>query len=760
MRFLSNGSDDEYNQNLAPRDYVRVPDSPSQPYVHGPAPDQEAAPSFNFRILLRKYWLLLLSLIVLGALAGFVSVVLSSPMYRTRLLLELQSSSGTLAKNESNYEVSDVGIQTQVALLQNGGFLKHAAERMQSDTVPLAPTGQDIFSRLRQRIHPATQDPLEAYKVGLQTALVNFQARPVNKTRLIEMSCESTSPNVASDFLNAMADEVLADNSRARSETARKTGEWLEQQIDEAKSRVREAEDRLQEFVQVSGNAFAGQDPNGTLDDTKLAHLKGELSRIQADRIARETRYEQTLKASPENVADVLDDGVLRGYKAQLEELKREKAKLETVYTPKHEKVRQLDAQIMVVQKSYETELNSVLKRIKNDYEAALKQEKLLSNAYNGQAQRVGSEAGKAAQFGALRREVETQRQGYQNLLIQKSEVGLSGSVPVSPIRIVERSSPPEFPYKPQPVLNISFGIVLGLALTAGLVFLRERADQSIKAPGMSRRIFNTPELGVIPSISLNGAAPAKLLPGRGKGSENGIPEDVALTPNGQRFPGFITESFRSTLASILRSQATGRAYKIILVTSPGPGEGKTTVVQNLGIVLAETGRKVLLLDADFRRPHLHRKFGLPNERGLVDVLCEDSPLSEYMPEQLEVPSGIPGLYILPNRVTQNNVAKALYSPRLRPVFESLINRYDMVLVDAPPILSIADARIIAPLADGLILVLRCGKTDREAAVAAYQRIQDDGLSLLGSVLTDYDTNMGRNRHYYYDYGYGTSTRS
>jgi len=753
MRFLSNGSDDEYSQNLAPRDYVRFPDSASQPYGHGPSPDQEAPAAFNFRILLRRYWLLLLALMVLGAAAGFASVVLSSPMYRTHLFLELQSSSGTLSKNESNYEVSDVAIQTQVALIQNGPFLGKAAQRLQMDSVPLAPTGGDIFSRLRQRIHPATQDPLEANKVGLQTALLNFQARPVNKTRLIELTCESTNPEVAAQFVNAMADEFMDYNNQARLATAQKTGVWLEQQIDEAKSRLGEAENKLQEFVQASGNAFAGQD--ATLDDTKLAHLKADLSRIQADRIAKQTRYEQSEKASPESLAEVLEDGILRGYKAQLEELKREKAKLETVYTPKHEKVRQLDAQIASVQKSYETEANNVLKRVRNDYEAAKKQEKLLNDAYYGQAQRVGSEAAKAAQYAALRREAETQRQMYQTLLVQKSDVGLSGSVPVSPMRVVQTATAPDFPYKPQPVINISFGTMLGLAVTAGLVFLRERADRSIRAPGISRRMFNAPELGVIPNISLNGNAVPKLLPaGRGKARESGVPEDVALTPtSGQRFPTSITESFRSTLASILRSQASGRAYKAILVTSPGPGEGKTTVVQNLGIVLAETGRKVLLVDADFRRPHLHRKFGLPNERGLVDVLSEDRPLSEYTREQLEVPTGIPGLYIFPNRVTQNNVAKALYSPRLRTVFEALIDRYDMVLVDAPPILSIADARIIAPLTDGLILVLRCGVTDQEAARAAYERIQEDSLSILGTVLTDYDTSLDRKRSYYYDYG-------
>jgi len=191
----------------------------------------------------------------------------------------------------------------------------------------------------------------------------------------------------------------------------------------------------------------------------------------------------------------------------------------------------------------------------------------------------------------------------------------------------------------------------------------------------------------------------------------------------------------------------------MILVTSPGPAEGKTTVVQNLGIALAETGRRVLLVDADFRRPHLHREFSLPNEWGLIDLLLEDQPLSEYPPDRLGSFTGLPGLSILPNRITQNNVSKVLYSPRLRTILETLAKRYDMVLVDAPPLLSVADARVIAPLTDALILVLRCGVTNRESALEAYQRIQEDGLTLLGTVLTDYNLSGDRKRQYYYDYG-------
>jgi capsular exopolysaccharide synthesis family protein len=686
--------------------------------------------------------------------------VLSAPKYRSRLMLEVQNSAGNLAKigafENSNNADEDVTIQTQVSILQSASFLRKGAERMQSETVALAPTGRDIFSQLRQRIHPATQDPLEAARTGLQVAMSTFDARPINKTRLIELTCESTSPDVAAQYLNSMASEFSDDGSRSRMQTAQRTGEWLAAQIEETKSKVQEAEEHLRDFVQSSGNVFAGQGQDVTLEDTRLFQLKADLVKIQSERIARQARYELTLKNPPESLAEVLDDGVLKSYQAQLEDLKRQKAVLETTYTSKHEKVRKVDAQIDTVQKAYQSETTSMVRRIKNDYDASLRQEKLLTASYAGQSQRVGSEAGKAAQYNALKRDVETQRTTYQTLLVQQNEVNMSSSVPINPIRVVESATPPDSPYAPKPVLNISFGTMFGIVLAGGLVFLRERMDRSIKAPGASRRLFNAPELGVIPNLGQNGNALAKtswrgLVKPHGL---NGTQEDPATAlATWQSGPAFIAESFRGTLASILRNQATGKTQKIIMITSPGPAEGKTTVVQNLGIALAETGRRVLLVDADFRRPHLHREFSLPNEWGLIDLLLEDQPLGEYPPERLGSFTGLPGLSILPNRVTQNNVSKALYSPRLRTILESLTKRYDMVLVDAPPLLSVADARIIAPLTDALILVLRAGVTNRESALEAYQRIQEDGLTLLGTVLTDYNLSGDRKRQYQYDYG-------
>jgi succinoglycan biosynthesis transport protein ExoP len=313
MRLLSSGPDDPMN-GLIHNERNSLPSIARQPYVLPIGADEhQAAPAFDVLGAARRYWLLLLSFLILGAAAGFASIVLSSPRYKTLLLMEVQNPTSALQPGgqiQTSAETSEVDIQTQVNILHSESFLRRGAERMQSETVPVAPTGRDIFSRLRQRIHPVTQDPVEAGRTGLIVAVKTFEARPVTRTRLIELSCESTSPESAAQFLNAMAQEFVEDTSHSRIQTAAKTSEWLAAQIEETKSRVQDAEEKLRDFVQASGNVFAGQD--ATLDDTKLAQIKGELAKIQSERIARQTRFELTEHNPPESLAEVLDNPTLR----------------------------------------------------------------------------------------------------------------------------------------------------------------------------------------------------------------------------------------------------------------------------------------------------------------------------------------------------------------------------------------------------------------------------------------------------------------
>jgi len=723
----------------------------------------EGGASLDIENLVRKYWLLLVVLVGLGGLGGVASVVLSAPMYKAGLLLEVQSVNEAFLKNSIvTFEFNDVNIQTQINILKGGSFVKRGADRLQADIMPQAPAGRDLFSRLRRRIRPVTQSPAQSARQSLDIAMATFDARPLNRTRLIELSCESTNPEIAAQFLNAMAAEFLEDNSQSRMQSSQKASEWLSGQIEETKSRLHDAEERLRQFVQASGNLFVGPE-SPTLADTELAQAKAKLAEVQSQRIAAQTRYELSRKNPPESLAEVQNDGTLHGIQGQIANLRQERAGLTTMYTPKYEKVQKLDAQIAQLEQVYQQHQEAIVKKIRDDYEALLNTERHQAEYYHEKSQVVASESDKAAHYGALKREVETLQQSYQSLLTQANQAGLGSSTPLNPIRIVEPSSPPPAPYKPKPLMSVLMGTMFGLVGSAGLVFLRERMDRSVGSPGSTRSLLNTPELGAIPHLRVEASASTRLLPGPRRSSDNG--HTISITGTGENdpaeaalavwrnAPSFIVESFRETLASILRTPGQARTQRTILVTSPGPGEGKTTVVQNLGVALAETGRKILLVDADFRRPHLHKRFHLPNDHSLIDLIYDEKPLADCPVECWGLGTGVAGLSVLPNRPTDSNVARALYSPRLRAIFQKLREMYDMVLVDAPPVLHLADARIVAPLTDAAILVLRSGVTPRKNALEAYQRMREDGLFLLGTVLTGWSASDSYlKRHYYYDY--------
>jgi capsular exopolysaccharide synthesis family protein len=232
--------------------------------------------------------------------------------------------------------------------------------------------------------------------------------------------------------------------------------------------------------------------------------------------------------------------------------------------------------------------------------------------------------------------------------------------------------------------------------------------------------------------------------------ADGGASPVVAAWTDGK---SFLAESFRSALTSLLRILETGKDRRMIMVTSPSPGEGKTTIASNLAVALAETGRRVLLVDTDFRRPCVHQVFNVPNEDSLRDLIC-----SEIMPtdDQLRaslVPGPVPGLSLLVNETGDENVSRLLHSERFRDILERLRDQFDIVLLDTPPLLFLADARLMGPITDGVVLVLRAGVTDRTAALEACHRIQADGLPLLGTVLNDWAPG-NKKMHRYSHYGY------
>ena len=296
-------------------------------------------------------------------------------------------------------------------------------------------------------------------------------------------------------------------------------------------------------------------------------------------------------------------------------------------------------------------------------------------------------------------------------------------------------------------------GLILGILF----VLVRERADRSLQQPGDAAHYLNLAELGVIPS-DRSGVA-ARVYGGTRKplsliASQNNEATEVALATY-KRGPSLLAESFHETLTSILFSGQNGIQPQVIALCSASPSEGKTTVSSNLAAALAEINQKVLLIDADMRRPRMHHIFGVSNVEGLSSLLKSHSPIQGRPKPPLVVETEVPGLCLMSSGPAVSNASNLLYSPRLAELLRAVRSEFDYVLIDTPPMLQLADARILSQHCDTVILVVRAGKTTRDAARAAKQKFVQDGTPILGTILNDWipgQNGYGYDSNYYERY--------
>jgi polysaccharide biosynthesis transport protein len=347
--------------------------------------------------------------------------------------------------------------------------------------------------------------------------------------------------------------------------------------------------------------------------------------------------------------------------------------------------------------------------------------------------------------YNTLKREVESDRRFYETMSQRVNDARMAAAVRQSNIGFIGSAQPSAHSYKPNLPLNVAIGMFGGLILGIGWVMLREQTNSFLRTPGDAGMCLTLPELGAIPQVSKLGLTAQ----GFHSGGRNREVDCAVREPQ----LSDLAESFRATLASILSANRNGHQANILLITSARPMEGKTTVVSNLAVGLAEIGNKVLLIDGDMRRPRLHKVFDQPNSWGLSDVLRETNAVEELPLDVLVKKTAVPGVYLLPSGVCAENIFGLLWSGCMQRLLPRFREEFDYVLLDAPPCLEFADARIMARYADQLLLVVRANYTDKRTAQAAVQRLLLDGISVMGVILNRCDPAESDRHRYAFDRG-------
>ncbi len=680
-----------------------------------------------------------LALICLLGLVAGIAVTLPQPrIYRARALLEIQDN---VQQASAAVNVSGPGtpsdVQTQIAILQSATLINRVAGKLQVK----APAALKTEPERRARSRTLRPPELTRRENAFQMAQNHVKARAVGQTRIIEVLVDSTDAAVASSFANGLTAEFIEQSIEARWETTRHGGEWLERQLEGMRANLERSETALQRYARRVGLITPGGEAN--IPEERLRQLQSALSVAQAERVAKQSRFEMVQVTQPQALPDVLNDATLRRYEANLTDLRREQAELSTTFTPEHAKVRRIDAQISALESALERQRTAVVTRLRNEFQEAQRRENLLTAAYENQTQVATDQAGSGVQYNLLRREVDSNRRLYEDMLQRVQEARVASTLRASNVRVVDAAEIPAAPYKPNLFLNAVLGLFAGLVFGTGFVLVRDRVGSTLQ--GDLGLYLNLPELGVIPSVTARSDTrfpwekQAKLLgPSSLTGNSGAAAEKLELV-TWRNKPSGVADSFRSLLTSILFARPTGARPWVLAVSSPGPGEGKTTVASNLGIALAELRHRVLLIDADLRKPRLHQIFDLGNARGLSTVLQEDflSRLGSVLQE-----THVAGLFVLTAGPVTAASTCLLYSLRFVDLLDRVGPEFDTILIDTPPILQIPDARVVGRLADSVILVIRAGHTTPDSAQAVCRRLADDGTPVMGFVLNGLDPKL------------------
>jgi succinoglycan biosynthesis transport protein ExoP len=727
----------EYNNE---KEYPREWNSP---YEAALAHSTPLLTLFEYGLLVLRRKGVLLTAAVLGISAGLLISVPRTRIYEAHISLEIQGfNENLLNTREVNPSAPSGGtsgaeeMQTQIKLLQSDSLIARVINKLGINGSFIPPTR---LARWRAALGFSSPAPGSERDAAVMMAAGSIYIEPIQMARIIRVSCESTDPKIAAEFLNTLANEFMDQKLSSRIESSRRTSEWLNGQVEEIKVNLEKSEDKLQSYALSAGLMFLSE-KDSSLAEQKLQQLQTELSSAQADRVSKQSKYEIASSAPSGSLPQVLDDASLRNLEAKQADLRSQLAELNVSLTPEHYRVQKVQAQIDEIQNAFDRERTAILKRIANEFEDAKRREELLARAYSAQAALVSDQGDKVAHYGILKREAETNRQVYETMMQRVKEYAVASAITANNVRVVDPALPPGAPYKPDIYMYTMLGLATGVFLGILFIIKQERADRTLHDPGDTPAFLKVPEFGPV----LLAKADRTLL------MQNPKPEAAELM-SWEKRSSLFAECFRTAAASLLFKESDGKPPHVLVITSCNPQDGKSTSASNLAAMLAETKRRVLLIDCDLRRPHLYKTFQLDNRWGLIDILQAEIEIPDYPLDMLVQKTGVPNLYVTTSGSETSGIVHLLHSARLPQLVSRLRTEFDIIVIDAPPVARMADARVLGRLADGVVLIIRSGITTRDMALDACRQFHQDRTPVLGTILNMWDP-QGSNRQVYSRY--------
>lgn len=686
--------------------------------------------------LYRSRWYVL-AILGLGLIVAVGVIMISPPQFRARASVEVSQQSTKVLGTEDTEPVMggaefDRFLQTQVNLLESRALAARVAAslRLAADDRFLVAMGgelpQGATAERRQRM---VMDLLQK----------NLRISLMPNSRIVEIVFTSRDPNIAMRVANSYSENYIQTNIERKFSTTAYSREFLSSQLAQAKQRLEGSERELIEYsraaqlIDASGGADAQREQEtgprslttANLVDLNEAYIAAEARRIQA-----EERWRQATGVPKMSLPEVLANPAVQALDERRAELSANLGQLRQRLQPDHPAVAQAVAQLASIDRQLDALANNVKQSLYEQQRIATRQAQALAQQVAALKEDTLSEQDRSVRYNILKREVDTSRQLYDGLLQRYKEVSAEAGAAANNVIAVDTAEVPKEPVSPRVGVILVLGLIGGLAVSALFVFAREQLDDSIRDPQDLESKLHLSLLGVVPKA-----------------------QDTLLDINNASGRSAITEAYQSVRTAIELSSPNG-VPRSLLLTSSRKGEGKTTSALFIAKAFADIGRKTLLIDSDLRKPSLHTLLGLQKDAGggLSSLLARRTP-----PEAAILPTGFENLSFIPSGPPPPNAAQLLGGAPVAELLRVLQETFDVVILDGPPVLALADAIELSSQVEATLFVVAAGAAHYGQAKQAARRVRGAALHLIGGLVTKHDPGLwkGEGDYYMYDYGEG-----
>ncbi|MBL8210052.1 MAG: polysaccharide biosynthesis tyrosine autokinase [Bryobacterales bacterium] len=684
-------------------------------------PETQGIPvSHYFWVLKRHRWKIAL-FVVAAVLATAVVSTRITPIYESTATVDIdrQSPVGVVGQEANRTSM----------LLDSDQFLATQIKLVQSDSV-LRPVVQRYGLRTNDSPSPAaSQAPV---------ALKSLKVSRPNNTYLLLISFRSADRQLAADVANSIAQSYLEHSYNTRYRASASLTHFMEKQIEELRAKMEQSGAALVQFEREL-NVISPEEKTNILS-ARLLQLNTEFTNAQADRVRKQAAFDSVRNGSLEAAQVSVQGEPLRRLTEKLNEAQERFSEVRAHYGSNHPEHRKAALALNEVQRLHDKTRHAIMQRVEIEYQESVSREAMLQRAVQETKSDFDRLNARSFEYQSLKREADADKKLYEELVRKIKEAGINASFQNSSIRIADPARPALLPVFPNFKLNIALALVFSLLIAVAAAVASDALDNTIRDPEQVARTLNTQVIGSLPVVK---NWRSRLGPVAQNGNATAL---IALGESNDHASSY-AEAIRTLRNSILLSDFD-RRLRSLLVTSASPGEGKSTIAAHLAATHAHQRQRTLLIDGDLRRPSVHKRFGISASQGLSNVLVGEVPWREALVH----PEGCPDLDVLPAGPPSRRAAD-LIGRGLLEVLEEAGTEYDLVILDAPPLLGFAEPLQMATAVDAVVVVTRAGETNRKAVGAVLATLNRLRANVMGIILNQVHQEMSDSYYYYSHYG-------